>query len=65
MDDLLVGEQNECNDLQGQEQGLGNKAKAKDLGFKVKALKIVLKDSLGPRQRTPITDSAIYTVSIP
>jgi len=45
VDDLLVGEQNECNDLQGQEQGPGNKAKAKDLAFKVKALKIVLKDS--------------------
>ena len=48
------------NGLQGQEQGLGNKAKdltfkakAKDLIFKAKDSKIVLKDSLRPR--TPIT----------
>jgi len=39
------------NGLQGEEQGLGNKAK--DLTFKAKDSKIVLKDSLRPR--TPIT----------
>jgi len=66
VDDLLAGKPSKCNDLQGQEQGLKNKAKdltfkakAKDLSFKVKAkakdLKIVLKDSLRPRPRTPIT----------
>jgi len=31
------------------------KAKAKDLSFKAKDLKIVFKDSLRPRPRTPIT----------
>jgi len=65
VDDLLVRKQSKCNDLQGQDQGLGNKAKdltfnakAKDLSFKAedKDLKIVLKDSLRPRPRTPITD---------
>jgi len=35
-DDLFVTKQSKCNDLQGQEQGLGNKAKAKDLTFKAK-----------------------------
>jgi len=56
VNDLLVTKQSKCNDLQSQEQGLGNKAKdltfeAKDLSFKAKAkdLKIVLKDSLRPR----------------
>jgi len=59
VNDLLVTiKQSKCNDLQSQEQGLGNKAKAKDLTFeakdlsfkaKAKDLKIVLKDSLRPR----------------
>jgi len=58
VNDLLVTKQSKCNDLQSQEQGLGNKAKdltfeakAKDLSFKAKAkdLTIVLKDSLRPR----------------
>jgi len=32
VNDLLVTiKQSKCNDLQGQQQGLGNKAKAKDL----------------------------------
>ena len=52
------------NGLQGQEKGLGNKAKdltfkakARHLTFKAKAkdLKIVLKISIRARQRTPIT----------
>jgi len=47
----LIREQSKCNDLQGQEQGLGNKAK--DLTLMAKDLKIILKGSLRPR--TPIT----------
>ena len=42
MDDLLVTKQNKCNDLQGQVQGLGNKAK--DLTFKAKNLTFNAKD---------------------
>ena len=41
-----VGKPSKCNNLQGQEQGLGNKAKAKDL-------KIVLKDSGCCRRSQP------------
>ena len=42
VNDLHITKQNKCNDLQGQVQGLGNKAKdltfkAKDLSFKAKA----------------------------
>jgi len=42
VNDLHITKQNKCNDLQGQVQGLGNKAKdltfnAKDLSFKSKA----------------------------
>jgi len=49
VDDLIVGKQSRCNDLQAQVQGLGNK----DLTCMAKDLKSVLKDSLRPR--TPIT----------
>ena len=51
VDDLLVGKPSNCNDLQV--QGLGNKAK--NSTFKAKDLKIVLKESLSPRPRIPIT----------
>jgi len=54
VNDLLVTKQSKCNDLQGQEQGLRNKAK----GLSFKDLKIVLKDSLRPR--TPIIESFKY-----
>jgi len=43
MNDLLVTKQSKCNDLQGQEQGLGNKAKAKDLTFKAKGKDLTFK----------------------
>ena len=36
-------------------EDLSFKAKAKDLTFKAKYLKIVVKDSLRPRPRTPVT----------
>ena len=62
VNDLLVTKPSKCNDLQGQQQGPGNKAKdltfkakAKNMSFKAKDLKIVIKDSLRPR--TPITDT--------
>jgi len=64
VNDVTVTKQSKCNNLQGQEQGLANKAKdltfkakARDLTFKAKAkdLKIVLKISLRARPRTPIT----------
>jgi len=43
MNDLLVTKQSKCNDLQGQEQGLGNKAEAKDLTFKAKGKDLTFK----------------------
>ena len=43
INDLLVTKQSKCNDLQGQEQGLGNKAKAKDLTFKAKGKDLTFK----------------------
>ena len=60
MNDLLVIKQSKCNGLQGEEQGLVNKAK--DFSFKSKDWKIVLKDSLRSRPRTPITDCESVTV---